>query len=150
MKRIELFEEGFFLTFIIKEEKAYIAKASLTAPFSASIPELAALPLAADEYVFSGYEDTGNQTGRAVTLLFDRPDDGTKAEVRFQFYKGLGKMSITRVFYGEAVPDAVSFYKVLENRLDGVEYSVCEDGSESFILAHDLIEKEASADDTCS
>ena len=136
MKRIEVFEEGFFFTFIIDKDTAYLSSSSVTAPYSERKPELMQLPQMNDtdsRFRFVDYEDSGNQTGREVTLHFCSDDD--IAVVVFQFYRGERAVSI-KVSYSDlndpAVPETP--FRVLSDKQPAVIYSANDDGSEVFRL----------------
>ena len=146
MKRIELFEEGLFFTFVIDGKKLFLAISPLNVPFreanSRSIPLPPCDDLSEDSFSFCGYEDTGNQTGRAVTLSFIRDPDGTVLKLIFQFQKGCGAVSISvSGTNGDEAPfpQLRPFRSLLENCLEGISYSVREDGSELFSLSEDII-----------
>lgn len=149
MKRIEIFEEGFFLTFVIDGGKAFVVKAPMNSP-CIGMHDLIPLPPvfgSTEDFWFDGYEDTGNQTGRAVTLSFLRQSGGMSAKVVFQFCKGRGAMKVSVTVKspcGICSPQILRFSELFENCLEGVEHSLSEDSSEQFSLKNDLNEKEVS------
>ena len=147
MKRIELFEEGFFLSFVIDGGKAFAVKAPMNSPCIGNYDLIPLPPVSGGEenFVFDGYEDTGNQTGRAVTLSFLRQSDGMSAKVIFQFCKGHREMNVSTAFQcfcDTLPPHTLRFSELFENCLEGVEHSSSGEGSELFSLIHDLNEKE--------
>ena len=141
MKRIELYEEGFFFTFLIEGKDAYIAAAPIAAPYNDLQSEAVLLPTlekSSDRvFEFCDYEDTGNQIGRIITLMFRRIEDGRSAFVSIQFVRGCRRADISVGWSDSSVKTdikAFSFRYVFEKYADCVSFTVREDGAESLIL----------------
>lgn len=88
MKHIEIFEEGFFLTFKIDSTVLFSlsealndseAKASPLPPVNFDCPVF---------FELTGYKDTGNQTGRLVELTLTGREKNITAVCFWQFHKG--------------------------------------------------------------
>ena len=88
MKRIEIFEEGFFITLFAEGGSVSIAAASPSVPYSEeNCRGRESLPCVCGGQLV-GYTDTGNQTGRLIRLEFADSSGCPNAAVSFQFYKG--------------------------------------------------------------
>ena len=129
MKRIEIFEEGFFLTFITEDGKAFAADAPLDRPFSEDKASFTPLPLLTGSVDYpmklTGFTDTGSQAGRAITLSFCSPSGEITAETEFQFYKGEGILRAATTVTG--CSGLVSFEKVFGSEYCDAGKTVCEE-----------------------
>ena len=144
MKRIEIFEEGFYLTFFTDNDRAYISASSLTSPYKDNNAKMVLLPPCRNgndiSFVFRDLQDSGNQSGREVAFCFIGETAPVSAEVRFQFYRGERAVRMT-VRYSDLngldLADNEPFGSIFGKYTDNTEYSVSEDGSELFRLPCD-------------
>ncbi|MBR4555402.1 MAG: hypothetical protein IKO27_07395 [Ruminococcus sp.] len=97
MKRLEIFEYGIFLTLLTEDGRIYMTEPSgdhySPSDKAEPFPVLGSEPECGLTYV--SYNDTGDQTGRIITVT--QRGSSLEALTFFRFYKGLPQLDISSV-----------------------------------------------------